>query len=223
MLGMRDKTKRVFRLVAIGTFLIMIGCWILAVVRVNVAYCSYDNEYIDEGSVVSLGQYFIDTPSDRVEGYSLKIIDAFVMHEEDFPNLISSSDIFTGRLLDNRSEETPANVIVIELAIGNEGKRDDVGISPEQYSVIGENQSIVYEFDSELFDKVYPQLNGASDFSVQPGTETIVYLPFSLYELPGYLQSYDEGFRSRVEPGKYSLKIANYPKRVYMTFDATTA
>lgn len=192
--------------------------WGLMVHGVNAAYCAPDVLTVEQGTVVTLDARYMTGSDECAPGYRVTVSGAHVMTEDGYVQAVSDlAD--NGEVGADETGGTPC-VLVVELQVENTGEREDVGLSPISYAVVGSKKSVKYDFDGELFGRAYPQIGEWCQFGVRPHSSTLVLMPFTLSQLPDYFHFYDEATYAPISAGSYRLLIANQPQRVFMEMTA---
>lgn len=149
--------------------ILIVAIWAFNVVRVNCDAEKVPKEIHPMGQWVEYGNNFYDKSTENRMGYSVKVTEATVVPFDDFlkQNNISvfkDEDVFK-----------PQYIYDVTVVIKNE-KNTDSGICIMDTTLNSINNIMQVDFD--VFDALYPQLNGSISFSVKPGTEMEFHFPF---------------------------------------------
>lgn len=118
---------------------------------------------------VEYGDNFYDKATENRNGYSVKVVDAKVVAFDEF---LKQNNISV-----YKDEELfkPEYIYDVTVIVKNENNTDS-GISMIDTTLNSINNIMQVDFD--VFDALYPQLNGSISFSVKPGTEMEFHFPF---------------------------------------------
>ena len=118
---------------------------------------------------VEYGDNFYDKARENRNGYSVKVVDAEVVAFDEF---LKQNNISV-----YKDEELfkPEYIYDVTVIVKNENNTDS-GISMIDTTLNSINNIMQVDFD--VFDALYPQLNGSISFSVKPGTEMEFHFPF---------------------------------------------
>ncbi len=143
--------------------------WAFNIYRVNSTVEKVPQKVHPMGQWVEYGDNFYDKETENRTGYSVKVVDAEVIAFDDFLKQNSIS-VF-------KDEELfkPEYIYDITVIVKNENNNDS-GISMIDTTLNSINNIMQVDFD--VFDALYPQLNGSISFSVKPGTEMEFHFPF---------------------------------------------
>ena len=118
---------------------------------------------------VEYSDNFYDKATENRTGYSVKVVDAEVVAFDEF---LKQNNISV-----YKDEELfkPEYIYDVTVIIKNKNNTDS-GISMIDTTLNSINNIMQVDFD--VFDALYPQLNGSISFSVKPGTEMEFHFPF---------------------------------------------
>ena len=118
---------------------------------------------------VEYGDNFYDKSTENRNGYSVKVVNAKVVAFDEF---LKQNNISV-----YKDEELfkPEYIYDVTVIVKNENNTDS-GISMIDTTLNSTNNIMQVDFD--VFDALYPQLNGSISFSVKPGTEMEFHFPF---------------------------------------------
>lgn len=156
--------------ISIVVLCILIFCvWAFNIYRVNSTINTVPQKVYAMGQWVEYGDNFYDKATENRNGYSVKVIDAQVVAFDDFLKHNNIS-VF-------KDEELfkPEYIYDVTVIIKNKNNTDS-GISMIDTTLNSINNIMQVDFD--VFDALYPQLNGSISFSVKPGTEMEFHFPF---------------------------------------------
>ena len=118
---------------------------------------------------VEYGDNFYDKATENRNGYSVKVVDAKVVAFDEFLKQNNISVFKDAELF------KPEYIYDVTVIVKNENNTDS-GISMIDTTLNSINNIMQVDFD--VFDALYPQLNGSISFSVKPGTEMEFHFPF---------------------------------------------
>ena len=156
--------------ISIVVLCILIFCaWAFNIYRVNSTVEKVPREVHLMGQWVEYGDNFYDKATENRNGYSVKVVDAKVVA---FDKFLKQNNISV-----YKDEELfkPEYIYDVKVVIRNENNTDS-GISMIDTTLNSINNIMQVDFD--VFDALYPQLNGSISFSVKPGTEMEFHFPF---------------------------------------------
>ena len=142
---------------------ILIFCvWTFNIYRVNSTVERVPVKVHSMGQWVEYGDNFYDKATENRNGYSVKVVDAKVVAFDEF---LKQNNISV-----YKDEELfkPEYIYDVTVIIKNKNNTDS-GISMIDTTLNSINNIMQVDFD--VFDALYPQLNGSISFSVKPGTE----------------------------------------------------
>ena len=149
---------------------ILIFCvWTFNIYRVNSTVERVPVKVHSMGQWVEYGDNFYDKATENRNGYSVKVVDAKVVAFDEF---LKQNNISV-----YKDEELfkPEYIYDVTVIIKNKNNTDS-GISMIDTTLNSINNIMQVDFD--VFDALYPQLNGSISFSVKPGTEMEFHFPF---------------------------------------------
>ncbi len=149
---------------------ILIFCvWAFNIYRVNSTVERVPVKVHSMEQWVEYGDNFYDKATENRNGYSVKVIDAGVIAFDEF---LKQNSIYV-----YKDEELfkPEYIYDVTVIIKNKNNTDS-GISMIDTTLNSINNIMQVDFD--VFDALYPQLNGSISFSVKPGTEMEFHFPF---------------------------------------------
>ena len=156
--------------ISIVVLCILIFCvWAFNIYRVN---STVERVHVKVHSMeqwVEYGDNFYDKATENRNGYSVKVVDAKVVAFDEF---LKQNNISV-----YKDEELfkPEYIYDVTVIVKNENNTDS-GISMIDTTLNSINNIMQVDFD--VFDALYPQLNGSISFSVKPGTEMEFHFPF---------------------------------------------
>lgn len=149
---------------------ILIFCvWAFNIYRVNSTAERVPVKVHSMEQWVEYSDNFYDKATENRNGYSVKVVDAEVIEFDDF---LKQNNISV-----YKDEELfkPEYIYDVTVIIKNKNNTDS-GISMIDTTLNSINNIMQVDFD--VFDALYPQLNGSISFSVKPGTEMEFHFPF---------------------------------------------
>lgn len=149
---------------------ILIFCvWAFNIYRVNSTVERVPVKVHSMEQWVEYGDNFYDKATENRNGYSVKVVDAEVVAFDEF---LKQNNISV-----YKDEELfkPEYIYDVTVIIKNKNNTDS-GISMIDTTLNSINNIMQVDFD--VFDALYPQLNGSISFSVKPGTEMEFHFPF---------------------------------------------
>ncbi len=156
--------------ISIVVLCILIFCaWAFNIYRVNSTVEKVPREVHSMGQWVEYDDNFYDKATENRNGYSVKVVDAKVVAFDKF--------LIQNNISVYKDEELfkPEYIYDVKVVIRNENNTDS-GISMIDTTLNSINNIMQVDFD--VFDALYPQLNGSISFSVKPGTEMEFHFPF---------------------------------------------
>lgn len=156
--------------ISIVVLCILIFCvWAFNVYRVNSTVERVLVKVHPMKQWVEYGDNFYDKARENRNGYSVKVVDAEVVAFDEF--------LKQNNILVYKDEELfkPEYIYDVTVIVKNENNTDS-GISMIDTTLNSINNIMQVDFD--VFDALYPQLNGSISFSVKPGTEMEFHFPF---------------------------------------------
>ncbi len=159
--------KKIISIVALC--ILMFCVWAFNVYRVNSTIEKVPQKVHLMGQWVEYGDNFYDKATENRNGYSVKVVDAEVVGFDEF---LKQNNISV-----YKDEELfkPEYIYDVTVIIRNENNTKS-GISMIDTTLNSINNIMQVDFD--VFDELYPQLNGSISFSVKPGTEMKFHFPF---------------------------------------------
>lgn len=156
--------------ISIVVLCILIFCvWAFNIYRVN---STVERVHVKVHSMeqwVEYGDNFYDKATENRNGYSVKVVDAKVVAFDEFLKQNNISVFKDAELF------KPEYIYDVTVIVKNENNTDS-GISMIDTTLNSINNIMQVDFD--VFDALYPQLNGSISFSVKPGTEMEFHFPF---------------------------------------------
>lgn len=149
---------------------ILIFCvWAFNIYRVNSIVERVPVKVHSMEQWVEYGDNFYDKATENRNGYSVKVVNAKVVAFDEF---LKQNNISV-----YKDEELfkPEYIYDVTVIIKNKNNTD-CGISMIDTTLNSINNIMQVDFD--VFDALYPQLNGSISFSVKPGTEMEFHFPF---------------------------------------------
>ena len=149
---------------------ILIFCvWAFNIYRVNSTAERVPVKVHSMEQWVEYSDNFYDKATENRNGYSVKVVDAKVVAFDEF---LKQNNISV-----YKDEELfkPEYIYDVTVIVKNENNIDS-GISMIDTTLNSTNNIMQVDFD--VFDALYPQLNGSISFSVKPGTEMEFHFPF---------------------------------------------
>lgn len=153
--------------VLISSVLVII--WMVGVINVNMNVEKVPEKIYPMNVWVKYGDDFYDKETENRSGYSVKVTDAYIMS---FDEYLEKHNIIIFRDAELFKAEYIYNVTV---EIKNQDNTES-GIS--MLDTVLSTSNNIMQIDYDVFDALYPQLNGSISFSVKPGTEMEFNFPF---------------------------------------------
>lgn len=149
---------------------ILIFCvWAFNIYRVNSIVERVPVKVHSMEQWVEYGDNFYDKATENRTGYSVKVVDAEVVAFDEF---LKQNNISVYK---DKELFKPEYIYDVTVIIKNKNNTDS-GISMIDTTLNSINNIMQVDFD--VFDALYPQLNGSISFSVKPGTEMEFHFPF---------------------------------------------
>ena len=149
---------------------ILIFCvWAFNIYRVNSIVERVPVKVHSMEQWVEYGDNFNDKATENRTGYSVKVVDAEVVAFDEF---LKQNNISVYK---DKELFKPEYIYDVTVIIKNKNNTDS-GISMIDTTLNSINNIMQVDFD--VFDALYPQLNGSISFSVKPGTEMEFHFPF---------------------------------------------
>ena len=156
--------------ISIVVLCILIFCvWAFNIYRVNSTVERVPVKVHSMEQWVEYGDNFYDKATENRNGYSVKVVDAKVVAFDEFLKQNNISVFKDAELF------KPEYIYDVTVIVKNENNTDS-GISMIDTTLNSINNIMQVDFD--VFDALYPQLNGSISFSVKPGTEMEFHFPF---------------------------------------------
>ncbi len=143
--------------------------WAFNIYSVNSTVEKVPKKVHPMGQWVEYGDNFYDKATENRTGYSVKVVDAEVVAFDEFLKQNNISVFKDAELF------KPEYIYDVTVIVKNENNTDS-GISMIDTTLNSINNIMQVDFD--VFDALYPQLNGSISFSVKPGTEMEFHFPF---------------------------------------------
>lgn len=156
--------------ISIVVLCILIFCvWAFNIYRVNSTVERVPVKVHSMEQWVEYGDNFYDKATENRNGYSVKVVNAKIVAFDEF---LKQNNISV-----YKDEELfkPEYIYDVTVIVKNENNTDS-GISMIDTTLNSINNIMQVDFD--VFDALYPQLNGSISFSVKPGTEMEFHFPF---------------------------------------------
>ena len=156
--------------ISIVVLCILIFCvWAFNIYRVNSTVERVPVKVHSMEQWVEYGDNFYDKATENRTGYSVKVVDAEVVAFDEF---LKQNNISVYK---DKELFKPEYIYDVTVIIKNKNNTDS-GISMIDTTLNSINNIMQVDFD--VFDALYPQLNGSISFSVKPGTEMEFHFPF---------------------------------------------
>ncbi len=155
--------------------LIMIVCavlsfvWLFSVVNVNIKAERIPEKIYPMNVWVEYGTDFYDKATENREGYWIKVTGVSVTEFDEY------LDIHGIKIYRDEELFKPEYIYNVTVVIKNTDNTES-GISMLDTTLSSVNNMMQIDYD--VFDALYPQLNGSISFSVKPGTEMEFNFPF---------------------------------------------
>lgn len=185
--------------ISIVVVCILIFCvWAFNIYRVNSTVERVPVKVHSMEQWVEYGDNFYDKATENRNGYCVKVVDAKVIAFDEF---LKQNNISV-----YKDEELfkPEYIYDVTVIIKNENNTDS-GISMIDTTLNSINNIMQVDFD--VFDALYPQLNGSISFSVKPGTEMEFHFPFVVANA-GFEKICDYDYLSN---NTFYLNLSQYP------------
>ena len=156
--------------ITIVVLCILVFCvWAFNIYRVNSTVEKVPKKIYSMEQWVEYGDNFYDKATENRNGYSVKVVNAKIVAFDEF---LKQNNISV-----YKDEELfkPEYIYDVTVIVKNENNTDS-GISMIDTTLNSINNIMQVDFD--VFDALYPQLNGSISFSVKPGTEMEFHFPF---------------------------------------------
>ena len=156
--------------ITIVVLCILVFCvWAFNIYRVNSTVEKVPKKIYSMEQWVEYGDNFYDKATENRTGYSVKVVDAEVVAFDEF---LKQNNISVYK---DKELFKPEYIYDVTVIIKNKNNTDS-GISMIDTTLNSINNIMQVDFD--VFDALYPQLNGSISFSVKPGTEMEFHFPF---------------------------------------------
>lgn len=156
--------------ITIVVLCILVFCvWAFNIYRVNSTVEKVPKKIYSMEQWVEYGDNFYDKATENRTGYSVKVVDAEVVAFDEF---LKQNNISVYK---DKELFKPEYIYDVTVIIKNKNNTDS-GISMIDTTLNSINKIMQVDFD--VFDALYPQLNGSISFSVKPGTEMEFHFPF---------------------------------------------
>ena len=158
--------------ITIVVLCILVFCvWAFNIYRVNSTVEKVHKKIYSMEQWVEYGDNFYDKATENRTGYSVKVVDAEVVAFDEF---LKQNNISVYK---DKELFKPEYIYDVTVIIKNKNNTDS-GISMIDTTLNSINNIMQVDFD--VFDALYPQLNGSISFSVKPGTEMEFHFPFAV-------------------------------------------
>ncbi len=173
--------------------------WIAQVVYVNKNTEKPIREDYEMNEWVSFGNnYFYRSDRENRNGYEITVTNAELVSYDDF---IKSRNL---KVVKNELSFIPEKILNVTVIIKNTNNTSS-GISMLDTTL---NSSVDrLSIDYEIFDALYPQLQGSISFSVKPGTQMEFQFPFAVTNASFQMVYTDKYFHKT----DFFLNITQYP------------
>lgn len=212
--------KRLHRTLKVAAFavtaIVITGLFAARVAFVNAAALSYPVERHALGSRVELAGSYAEYKTENTDGLSMTVTGARRMscsqYLDEYVSDRSSYDSFP----DDKTDMDALTLLVLDIEIANNkqdesdrGYLDSIG-----WSVVpDEARELWLRVDHALFGASVPQIDGAFQLSVKPGTTFTVHVPFDALLNKRFPAGMTDMYRPALDAGSYSFTVTNIPVR----------
>lgn len=173
------------------------------------------------GEDIELDGAFAEFAYENTDGYSIAVTNAERMSPREYLDRYARGPSVPENPYDSTDEEAKV-LIVLDIEIRNDKKSsEDRGyLDSIGWSLIPEEKKERWlRVDSSLFGLSVPQIEGAFQLSVKPGTEYTVHVPFSTSIYDEFPASAGMGHKPLLDSGSYDFFVTNVPTRHVVTID----
>lgn len=176
---------------------LMVICWAINVAVVNSKTEKVPEEIYSMGKWVEYGDNFYDKSTENKNGYSIKVVDAAV---KEFDAFLQEKNI---SVVKDENMSKPQYIYAVTVVVKNENNTKS-GLNMIDTTLNSVNNMMQVDF--EVFDAMYPQLEGSISFSVRPGTEMEFCFPFAVVPEFEKICTYDY-----LTENSFYLNLSQYP------------
>ena len=180
----------------------------LRIYQVNKNVAIAPTESYPEGEYVEIGKNYFWSGVEDNTGYEVKVVSATFKKYADFVSEYGETEDY----LDE--DYRPDFVIDLEVIVRNDNIDEETGRGFDLVDMRIQSSNESFQVHSRLFELLRPDLSGALNFRVRPGTEAAIHLP--------YTRSISmDGFESdeRLFTKNYYLLLSMYPVKKIIELD----
>lgn len=204
------KVKTVKRILIAVIAILLLIAWIARFYILNRESEKTHIKIYNTGDVAPIGKNFCETGNEDNEGYEFIVKGGTVKTLEEFLNENGKDADYLQEISPGTFE--PSYVYLLEVVVRNVGNTNQKGFSLVGMPLVTDNLQI--QVHDELFDLLYPKLEGAYGFAVRPDTEMTMYLPFAA--TPGVDKYCDYDFYAKEQ---FYFVISWYPEEIKIRVD----
>lgn len=182
---------------------------------VNSEGLPYDIALHSVGDSVELNGAFAEYSTENTDGFSFSVDSAELMSINEYIDCYSKDGGTPNDPYDT-TDPNEKSLAVLTITIRNDkSESDERGyLDSLGWSLIPRDQKERWlRVDSTLFNLSVPQLGGAYQLSVRPGTEFTIHVPFSTSVVDRFPAQAGMGHKPTLESGDYDFIATNLPVR----------
>lgn len=214
-MGCHMNLSRPIRLGCAGLVALLLIVMGYRVSLVNSEGLPYDIALHSVGDSVELNGAFAEYSTENTDGFSFSVDSAELMSINEYIDCYSKDGGTPNDPYDT-TDPNEKSLAVLTITIRNDkSESDERGyLDSLGWSLIPRDQKERWlRVDSTLFNLSVPQLGGAYQLSVRPGTEFTIHVPFSTSVVDRFPAQAGMGHKPTLESGDYDFIATNLPVR----------
>ena len=214
-MGCHMNLSRSIRLGCTGLVVLLLIVLGYRITLVNSEGLPYGIALHSVGDSVELNGAFAEYSTENTDGFSFSVNSAELMSINEYIDRYSKDNVMPNDPYDT-TDPNEKTLAVLTITIRNDkNEGDERGyLDSLGWSLIPRNQKERWlRVDSTLFNLSVPQLGGAYQLSVRPGTEYTINVPFSTSVVDGFPAQAGLGHKPTLESGDYDFIATNLPVR----------
>lgn len=196
-------------------------CFGVRVYQVNASAFSYPLETHGLHDELVLDGAFAEYSHENTKGYSIVVEDAERMSCNEFVEAYGAEGEKLGVDEHDKTDLNAKTLLVLTVRIkSDKGPQDERGyLDSIGWSIQSvERPEWWVRVDYGLLDITAPQLEGAFQLSVKPGTEFELHVPFSMYQSVDFPGNEYDTYRPEIKAGDYRFVCTKAPVRKVIDF-----
>ena len=193
----------------------LVGLLAARIYQVNLDMLGYPEDIHGVGETVELKGAFAEYAHEDTDGYKVIVNSARLMSRNEYVAQYAAEQANPVANPQDKTDWSAPTLAVFDLTIRNEksladerGYLDSIG-----WDVVPEREKHRWLRIDEVFRLSVPQIEGASQLSIKPGTEYVLHVPFSSLTGSAFPAPMGDFYASELSPGYYSLILTNVPIR----------